>query len=280
MTAIMRDIPISKPTVTRAVLSMMARDLRVIRRATVMHAIRVVLQPLLFVFVFAYVLPKVGPAGKTGFAAASGTTFATVMIPGLIGSAMVMQSMASVVFPIVMDLSGPGSIEDRVLAPVPVRFICLQKIIEAMVEGLLAGLLVIPVVLFVHAPGQAPSVHVADWPLLVVVMLAGVLLASSLGMFLGTVIDARQVQVLFTLIMFPAMMLGCVYFRWTSLAHIRWLQIAVLVNPMVYLNEGLRAALTPQLSHMPVWAFLIALLGGSALFCTLALRSFVRRVTR
>jgi ABC-2 type transport system permease protein len=111
-------------------------------------------------------------------------------------------------------------------------------------------------------------------------MLAGVLLAASLGLYIGTVINPRQVQVLFTLVMFPAMMLGCVYFRWTTLSSVRWLQILVLVNPMVYLNEGLRAALTPQLSHMPLWGFLTALIAGSALFTYLSLRSFVNRVTR
>ena len=30
----------------------------------------------------------------------------------------------------------------------------------------------------------------------------------------------------------------------------RWLQIGVLVNPIVYMSEGLRAALTPTLPHM------------------------------
>jgi hypothetical protein len=32
-------------------------------------------------------------------------------------------------------------------------------------------------------------------------------------------------------------MLGCVYYPWSALHHIRWLQIAVLVNPMVYMSE-------------------------------------------
>ena len=38
----------------------------------------------------------------------------------------------------------------------------------------------------------------------------------------------------------------------------------VLVNPLGYVSEGLSAALTPSLPHMPTWAFLLALgaLGG------------------
>jgi ABC-2 type transport system permease protein len=280
MTSILTEIPAVRPTTTRAMLAMTARDLRVIRRTAAMSVARIVIQPFLFVFVFAYVLPKIAAAGGSQFSAPGGTAFSTVMIPGLVGSTMMMQSMAAVIFPVVMELSMPGAIDDRALAPLPIQLMGLQRMIEAMIEGLLAGLLIFPVVLFLHAQGQAPSIHVGDWPLLILVMLAGVLLASSLGLFIGTVINPRQVQVLFTLVLFPAMMLGCVYFRWTTLASVRWLQVLVLVNPMVYLNEGLRAALTPQLGHMPVWAFLAVLVIGAVLFTYLSLRSFVNRVMK
>ncbi|HWC83439.1 MAG TPA: ABC transporter permease [Pseudonocardiaceae bacterium] len=273
MTTIAQPIPITRPTVARAMLALTARDLRVMRRALLMNIVRIVLQPLLFVFVFAYVLPEIG-------AAPGGSGLSTIMIPGLVGSTMIMQSMASIVFPLVMELAGPGAIEDRVLAPLPVHLIAVQRIVTAMIEGLFAGILVFPVALFVHSGGQQPAVDSRNWPLLVVVMLAGALLSASLGMFLGATINPRQVQVLFTLVMFPAMMLGCVYFTWASLAGVRWLQIAVLINPMVYLDEGLRAALTPQVGHLATWAFLLVLVGGAALFTWLSIRLFVRRVTK
>jgi ABC-2 type transport system permease protein len=271
-----------RPTITRAVLAMAARDLRVIRRGLAMNIARIILQPLMFVFVFAYVLPTIAASGATGFVAPAGTAFSTIMIPGLVGSTMTIQSLMAVTFPLVADLSGRGSIEDRALAPLPIHLIAAQRLITAMGEGLLAGLLVIPAGLYVHGPGQQPAVHVHGWgwALLVVVMLSGVLLASSLGMYLATVVAPRHIQMLFALVVFPAMMLGCVYFRWSSLAPLRWLQAAVLVNPVVYMSEGLRAAFTPQLGHMPAWAFLLALVGGSLVFTWLALRSFVRRVTK
>ncbi len=104
------------------------------------------------------------------------------------------------------------------------------------------------------------------------------MLASSAGLFLGTVIDPRQTNVLFTLVLLPATMLGCVYYPWAALEHIRWLQIAVLVNPLVYVSEGLRTVLTPQLDHMPAWAFLTVLVGGTVTLTLLAMRTFTRRV--
>jgi ABC-2 type transport system permease protein len=90
--------------------------------------------------------------------------------------------------------------------------------------------------------------------------------------------DPRKMQMLFAAILLPATMLGCVYYPWSALHHIRWLQIAVLVNPMVYLSEGLRSVLTPQLGHLPLWGVLLVLLGGTALIVYLGSRAFIRRV--
>lgn len=156
--------------------------------------------------------------------------------------------------------------------------LAVEKIVSAAAQALIGGLLVFPAVLLVHAKGQAPSVHISSWPLLIVVMVAGAVIAAAGGLFLGTVVDPRQIQVLFALVLLPMAMLGCVYYPWAALEHIRWLQIAVLVNPMVYVSEGLRATLTPDLAHMPTAAFLAVLLTGATALSVLAVRAFTRRV--
>ena len=99
--------------------------------------------------------------------------------------------------------------------------------------------------LLVHAPGQAPHVHVTNWALFIFILVTASLLTSSLGLLLGTIMDPRKMQMLFAVILLPATMLGCVYYPWAALQNIRWLQIAILINPMVYMSEGLRAVLTP-----------------------------------
>ena len=259
--------------------AMMARELRVIRRSFVSTFTRVVMQPLLFVFVFAYVMPKIGrgtgpfSSGNTGAG-----SFSTVLVPGMVASALLMQGVIAVTFPLVAELSWERTIEDRVLAPLPVPMLALQKIAAGALQGAIGGLLVFPIVLLVHAKGESPEVHISNIALLVVVFVAGATMSSALGLFLGTVIDPRQMQVLFAVVLLPATMLGCVYYPWSALHSIRWLQVLVLLNPMVYVSEGLRAALTPQVGHMATWAFLSALLGGTALLTSLAMRSFTRRV--
>ena len=48
---------------------------------------------------------------------------------------------------------------------------------------------------------------------------------------------------LFGVIVLPLTFLGAIYYSWQALEPIRWLQIVVLVNPLVYMSEGFRAAL-------------------------------------
>ena len=283
--ALIADAPEPRPTLVKTFNAMMAREFRVLRRNAIGTFTRAVMQPLLFVFVFAYVFPKSGggfnlggAAGASAARAAGSVNFATILVPGLMASMLLMQGIMAVTFPLVMEFSWQRTIEDRALAPVPIRVLAIQKIVAGAVQSFIGACIVFPIVLLVHAAGQAPHVHVTNWALFALILVAASLLTSSLGLLLGTIMDPRKMQMLFAVILLPATMLGCVYYPWSALHHIRWLQIAVLINPMVYMSEGLRAVLTPSLGHMPMWGVLLALVGGTAVFSYLGTRTFTRRV--
>jgi ABC-2 type transport system permease protein len=193
-------------------------------------------------------------------------------------SMLLMQGIMAVTFPLVMEFSWQRTIEDRALAPVPIGVLAVQKIMAGAVQSFLGAVIVFPIVLLVHAAGQAPHVHVTDWALFALILVAASMLTASLGLLLGTIMDPRKMQMLFAVVLLPATMLGCVYYPWSALHTIHWLQILVLVNPMVYMSEGLRAVLTPGLGHMPLWAVLLVLVGGTAVFGYLAARTFRSRV--
>jgi ABC-2 type transport system permease protein len=284
--ALIADAPEPRPTLIRTFNAMMAREFRVLRRNAIATFTRAVMQPLLFVFVFAYVFPKIGGGFNLGAGAeasagahvAGAIDFATILVPGLMASMLLMQGIMAVTFPLVMEFSWQRTIEDRALAPVPIRVLAIQKITAGAVQAFLGACIVFPIVLLVHAAGQAPHVHVTNWGLFALILVFASLLTSSLGLLLGTIMDPRKMQMLFAVILLPATMLGCVYYPWAALHHIRWLQIAVLINPMVYMSEGLRAVLTPSLEHMPMWAVMLALVGGTVVFGYLGTRTFTKRV--
>src|SRR5215472_8499273 len=61
--ALIAEAPAPQPTMPKTFMAMMAREFRVLRRNAVGTFLRTVMQPLLFVFVFTYVLPKIGGGG-------------------------------------------------------------------------------------------------------------------------------------------------------------------------------------------------------------------------
>ena len=65
--ALITDAPVPHPTLWKTFAAMMAREFRVLGRNAPSTFIRAVMQPLLFAFVFAYVMPKIG----SGFSVAS-----------------------------------------------------------------------------------------------------------------------------------------------------------------------------------------------------------------
>jgi ABC-2 type transport system permease protein len=62
-----------------------------------------------------------------------------------------------------------------------------------------------------------------------------------------------------------------------KLGGFHWLQTLVLINPLIYVTEGMRAGLT-SFSHMPLYVIYPVLLGFCVAFMALGLRNFRRRV--
>jgi ABC-2 type transport system permease protein len=261
-----------RPTAWAAFRAMLVREFRVMRRLGWTVALRMLLQPLLTIFVFSYVLPHVD-----GNPEPRGPQFSTILVPGMVASSTMMTGIMSVVFPLMTELGSNKEISDRVLAPLPVWALGAQKIVAGSIQALMAGLIVFPVTMLVHANGHAPQVHVTNWPALVVIMLLCSVFAPAFGLFLGTIADPSKASQLLTFVLMPATMLGCVYYPWRALGSVHWLQIAVLANPVVYAAEALRSVLTPRVPHMSDWVFFPVLTLGTAVVCLLAVRGFARR---
>lgn len=279
-TTIVRPVAAPRANVLGTFVALLARDMRVLRRESMAFVLRTIGQPLLFVFVFTYVLPTIGSgkAGMFGIGGGGASGFATILVPGMVAMSLVFSGMMAVTMPLVMELSYTKEIEDRLLAPVPVWLLGVEKIVAGALQGLAAAAVVFPIVLFVHAPGISPQINVNGWAMFVVVLIFAALLAAALGLLIGTVVEPRKISMLFPIIMIPGMMLGCVFYPWAALGSIRWLQILALTNPIVYATEGLRTVLTPSLPHMDVWAFLLVLVGGTTVVGGVAIRMFRRRV--
>jgi ABC-2 type transport system permease protein len=266
------DEPGALRATLQAIGGLMARDLRVLRREVASFLTRTVAQPLLFVFVFAFVFPRIGQ--DIGGAAGAGD-FATILVPGLVAVAIIFQGIIAVALPLSNEFGGTKEIEDRIMAPVRVEVIAIEKILFGAAQSVLAGLVVLPMVVLI--PATPVALEVTSWTLLAVVAVLSALLSGALGLALGTYVSPRQIGLMFSVVVLPLTFLGAVYYPWAALDSIPWLQVGVLANPLVYVSEGLRASLTPSIDTMPAIAYLSALIVSLALLTLLGLRGFVRR---
>src|SRR5215472_8672140 len=189
VTAVSRPMLSARRVACHTYGAMLVRDLVVMRKQGGTLVTRAVMQPLAFTFVFTYLMPKIGLLDLHG---TNGRGFATVLVPGLIAITLAIQGIMAVTMPLLVEFSYNKEIEDRAMAPVPIWLIGVAKITSGAIQALVAGALVFPIVLLVHANGMEPYVHVYDWPLFVAVVLGSALLAASTGLLLGTVIDIRK----------------------------------------------------------------------------------------
>ena len=88
--------------------------------------LRTTLQPIMFIVVFGYLLPKMGfvQRGYTG-----------ALLPGVLGVSLAFASVQAVALPMVADFGWTKEIEDRLLAPVPTWVIAVEKISPGRCRG-------------------------------------------------------------------------------------------------------------------------------------------------
>lgn len=246
--------------------ALLRRDLRVARRELPYFLVRTTVQPLLFVIVFGWLLPKMGfVRGDYGAA----------LLPGILAISLAFSAVQSVALPMVAEFGWTREIEDRLLAPAPTWLIAAEKVAAGVIQGFVAALVVLPVARMLMGPVEALTL--LEIEKVAAVTLLGGAAFSALGLLMGTAINPEQIGLMFSVIVAPMIFFGCAYYPWAGLDAVPVLKWAVLVDPLVYVSEGMRAALTPDLPHMPILGVLGGLCGSTLLFWTLGLRSFLRR---
>jgi ABC-2 type transport system permease protein len=261
------------PLGRKAFVALLVRDLAVLRKDFWLFLSRTVMQPLLLMFVFTYVFPKIGQG--VGGSPGGNEAFSTLLVGGVLASTMIFQGIQAVALPMVQDFGFTREIEDRVLAPLPVEGVALQKVASGAIQGLLAAAVVLPLAFVV----PATDVHLdINWPVAVTFLPLAALLNASLGLAVGTRVEPRKVALVFSLLVIPMTFLGAVYYPWQGLEPLPWLQWAVLVNPLVYLSEGVRMALTGDLPHMNWLAVYAATVGFTAVLLKVGVAGFRKQV--
>jgi ABC-2 type transport system permease protein len=251
--------------VLHAFLSILGRDLFVTGRELPTFLLQVILQPFFLVFVFGKVLTELG------FARAD---YAQLLLPGIIALTVVMTAIQGTALPLVIEFSFTKEIEDRLLAPLPVSLVALEKILFGTMRALIAGLVMFPIGWLVL--GIIPVHRDRVW-MLAVFLVVGALMGSGLGLTLGTAVKPKSISIVFAVVLTPLLFTGCSQYPWPSLSRLPWFQDLTLLNPLTYMSEGIRASLVPQVPHMRAWIAGTMLVVATIVLISTGVRGFLRR---
>ncbi len=254
----------SAPNPGRAFRAVLRRDIFVTGRELPSFLAQTLIQPFFFLLVFVVVL------GRSGLVSPE---YGSIMLPGLIALNAMFGALQAVTLPLVFELSWTREIDDRLLAPMPVWAVAVEKVVFAALRGLLASLLMVPIGLLMVD---------VDWPVsgllpAAVMVVLGAVLGAAMGLWLGTAVPPRRINVIFAVVFAPLLFTGSVQYPWPTLADLRWFQVVSALNPLTYVSEGIRASLVPAVPHIPLWICLIVPVVAIVFFTLIGIRGFLRR---
>ncbi|MGC1483110.1 MAG: ABC transporter permease [Candidatus Acidiferrum sp.] len=250
----------------KAFMAMLARDARVARRGIVAILLQTFLQPLMFVFIFGRVMVGSGYMPPE---------YKSLLLPGIMALCMVGTGIWAVAMPLIGEFQFTREIEDRLLAPMDISWVAIEKVVAGTLQALAAGIMVIPAAWLLLRPGVDLSLH---RPLLFAVMALLVAIFSACGgLALGCSVEQTHIGLMFALVVAPMIFFGCTYYPWSALKNFPIVQKVVLINPLVYASEGLRATLVPQFPHLSLPAIFAGLIGFNALLLIVGLRQFHKK---
>lgn len=247
-------------------VAMLARDLRVARREIGFTLVRTLMQPTLLMIVFGYLLPKMQMLPPA---------YVTTLLPGVLAVSLALSAVQSVALPMVASFGASREIEDRLLAPLPTHLVALELVVVGVIQGVVAGLIVLPLGRIIM--GNAPGLTLSSFGLVLGMMILAAAAFSTLGLWLGCVVNDSQIGLMFPFIVAPMLFFGCAYYPWDGLRVVPWLQKAVLLNPLVYASEGMRGVLTPGVPHMDAAIVALALTAVTVIAWWRGLKAFYKR---
>jgi ABC-2 type transport system permease protein len=181
----------------------------------------------------------------------------------------------AVAMPLIGEFQFTHEIEDRLLAPIDISWVAVEKVVAGLIQALAAGLIVIPLAWIILRPGL--ELHMTN-PLLfacITLLVAG--FAAGGGLALGCSVNQQHIGLMFSMVLTPMIFFGCTYYPWSALSNFPILQKAVLINPLVYAAEGLRATLVPQFPHLAMALILTGLVVFDVLLLVVGLRQFHKK---
>lgn len=234
-----------------ALATIVRKDLTRIFRTWVQTLLPSVVSVTLYFIIFGHMVGK-----RIGEIA--GFSYMQYIAPGLIMMALINNSYANSSFSFFIN-KFQGSIQELLIAPIPNSIIILGYMLGGMIRGLLVAILVAAIAwIFV-------DFHIAHFTMLILIMLFAAALFSLAGLINAIFADSfDDIAVIPTFVLTPLTYLSGVFYAVKWLPSF-WYHVS-LVNPVLYLVEGLRYGMLGVSDISLIWALPIAMIFLLSLF--------------
>src|SRR5260370_38203263 len=121
----------------------------------------------------------------------------------------------AVTCPLTAEFQFTGGNKARLLAPMEIPWLAIEKVVAGPLQALAAGFMFIPAAWLLLRPGV--ELNVPHPLLFAVVALLVALFSATGGLALGCSMQQTHIGLMFSLIVAPMLFFGCTYYPWISL---------------------------------------------------------------
>ena len=226
----------------RLMWQLIRADLIVYRKGYFAKLIDYAIWVLISVVVLGYLMTDFGLDSRYG-------AFTAATMAGVAGVMSVYPCVAN----LVMDLEGERLISYHLTLPIPPYLIFVKQIVYESIATMAVGIFMLPL-------GMVCVYNQFDYSLIslpkfLLIFVVSAVFFSSFTLWIANFVKGiRNIEMIWTRIMFPLWFLGGFQFTWAGLyKKSPWFAYCSLANPFFYVTEGTRAAILGQPGSLNYW---------------------------
>lgn len=217
-------------------------DLKVFKKHYFNKLIDLAIYITVILSITVYILPAFGLA----------ESYSLIMVSGLIASIGIMELYPNSIS-LAIDLTKDKNISYALILPIPSWLIPLKDICYFALTSLLVGTFALPLSKILL--GDLLNLRAVNWPLFALFFILSNIFFGAFAFLLATTVkDVLNSDRVWLRFIFPLWFFGGYQFTWYSLYKL-YPQLAYinLLNPFIYITEGIRVTMLGQEGYLPLW---------------------------
>lgn len=229
--------------------NLLAADLKIFKHHFVNKLIDLGIYITVITTITVYILPFFGLPQDYGI----------IMVSGIIAGVGIMELYPNSIG-LASDLTGNKTITYMLILPIPSWLIPIKNICYFALTSVMIGIFSIPIAKALL--GNLFDLSAVNWLLFGAFFILSAIFFGTFTIILATTMkDLATSDRVWLRFIFPLWFLGGYQFTWYSLYSLYpWLAYIDLLNPFIYVTEGIRATMLGQEGYIPLWICTIMLI--------------------